>query len=87
MKKAVVALVTLFCAACASTKSEDWTPVVVPYDQPPAECTRPVLARPRPALKEYSGQGASDQYKKLANSYDDISADYRVCQKWAKGQR
>ena len=88
MKKLVCALATLFLLGCATHAPEpNWSTIVMPYDQPVSECTKPIPAAPLPTLRAHSGEQSANAFKKLKQSYVDLSADYEKCQTWAKGQR
>ena len=88
MKKQIVVCLALLLAACATDPSEQkWAAIVTPYDQPPTECTKRIPNAPKPKLVAHDGKMAADEYRKLRNSYVDISNSYGVCQTWAKGQR
>lgn len=89
MKIISTILLCFLCAACSTTKATDadWTAVVVPYDQPPSECLKAPAPAPRLSLKEHDGDSSAREYRKLKNSYVDLSQDYKACQVWAKGQR
>lgn len=87
MKKVTLALLSLSFAGCATKPDQSWTPWVASYDQPVSECTKPLAPPPKPALEDHDGLNSARAYRKLKNSYGDLSADYEKCQIWAKGQR
>ena len=88
MKSLSTVLLALICAGCAADANDtNWTPVVLPYDPPVSECTKPLPPVPQPELRAHSGKAAATAYKNLQNSYVDLSKDYEKCQTWAKGQR
>jgi hypothetical protein len=87
MKTIIALLASLLLAACATTADPQWTPVVTPYDQAPESCTKQPVPPPQPSLEAHDGLQAARAYKRLKNSYVDLSAEYEKCQAWAKGQR
>ena len=87
MKNAIALLPILFCVACSTTQAPepDWDTVqkwssATSVNLPPAP---PV---PQPVLKDLYPKEAAAEYKKLQNSYVDLSSGYEQCRVIAKGQ-